>query len=71
MATRPRLNLRSTHFRDSYTAEVECLKLQSDIVREIISMQMRNEFVVNNIIREQLEKTYRMVTEQVENKWVY
>lgn len=40
-------------------------------MREIISMQMRNEFVVNNIIREQLEKTYRMVTEQVENKWVY
>ena len=71
MALRPRLNLNATHFKDSYLTETECLKQQHDIMREIIRMQMRNEFEANNHIREYLERTYRMVMEQVENKWVY
>lgn len=34
-------------------------------------MQMENEFNANNHIREYLEKTYRLVYEQIENNWQY
>ena len=71
MAGRPRLNLSSTHFKDSYTAEVELLKLQHEIMREVIRMQMTNEFEANNSIREYLERTYRLVMDQGDAKWQY
>ena len=32
-------------------------------------MQMDTEFRVNNDIREILEKTYRLVYEQIDNSW--
>ena len=44
---------------------------QNQIVREIIRMQMRNEFAVNNGIREYLERTYRLVMDQGDQKWQY
>lgn len=34
-------------------------------------MQMANEFRQNNDIREYLEKTYRLIYEQIDNKWQY
>jgi len=34
-------------------------------------MQMQVEFRANNEIREYLEKTYRLVYEQIDNKWQY
>lgn len=34
-------------------------------------MQMDVEFKANNEIREILEKTYRMVYEQIDNNWQY
>ena len=34
-------------------------------------MQMENEFKVNNEIREMLEKTYRLIYDQIENQWQY
>jgi hypothetical protein len=71
MGSRPRLNLSATHFKDSYQAEVELLILQHDLVREIIRMQMTNEFEANNSIREYLEKTYRLVMDQNDAKWQY
>lgn len=71
MAQRPRLNLNATHFKDSYTAETACLRAQHDLLREIIRMQMTNEFQANNQIREYLERTYRLVMDQVEDKWQY
>ena len=71
MAARPRLNLNASYFKDSYRAETECLKLQYEIVRELIRMQMQNEFETNNGVREYLERTYRLVMDQVENKVQY
>ena len=38
-------------------------------MREFIRMQMDIEYRVNNTIREALEKTYRLVYEQMENAW--
>lgn len=55
------MNLNGTHFKDSYKAETESLKLQSQIMREVMKMQMKKEFEQNNFIKEYLEKTYRIV----------
>ena len=67
MAKRPRINLAANHFRDSYKAEIEALDCQVQIMREFISMHMENEFKVNNEVREMLEKTYRLIYDQIEN----
>jgi len=32
---------------------------------------MTNEFKQNNEVREYLEKTYRLIYEQIDNKWQY
>ena len=40
-------------------------------MREFINMQMESEFKANNEIREMLEKTYRLVYEQMDNQWQY
>jgi hypothetical protein len=45
--------------------------MQHDLMREIIRMQMTNEFEANNSIREYLEKTYRLVMDQNDAKWQY
>lgn len=71
MALRPRYNLNGTHFRDAYRVESDQLRLKTEIVREVMRMQMQQEFEANNSIREYLERTYRLIMEQVENKWVY
>lgn len=40
-------------------------------MREFIAMQMDAEFKANNNIREYLEKTYRLIFEQIDNTWQY
>jgi hypothetical protein len=34
-------------------------------------MQMDNEFKINSELREMLEKTYRLIYDQIENAWQY
>ena len=71
MAKRPRLNLSANHFKDAYKAEIEALGYQTSILREFITMQMDNEFKTNSELREMLEKTYRLIYDQIENTWQY
>ena len=71
MAKRPRINAAANHFKDSYKAEIDALDYQAKIMREFIAMQMQNEFTVNNEVREFLEKTYRLIYEQIGNQWQY
>ena len=71
MAKRPRLNLSGAHFKDSYIAEIECLKTKTTLIRDIIKMLINNEFAINTGIREYIEKTYRLLHDQMENKWSY
>lgn len=71
MAKRPRLNLMANHFRDSYLAEVACLKQKRELIGQVVSMLIQTEFKENNTIREYLEKTYKLLHEQMENKWSY
>jgi len=44
MALRPKLNLNGSHFKDSYRAEIESFETQKNLLREVIRMQMKNEF---------------------------
>lgn len=69
MAKRPRMNLAANHFKDSYRAEIDVIDTQAQIMKEFIRMQMDIEFKANNDIREILEKTYRMIYEQIDNNW--
>lgn len=69
MAKRPRMNLTANHFKDSYRAEIDALETQASIMKEFIRMQMDVEYRANNDIREILEKTYRLIYEQIENTW--
>ena len=69
MAKRPRINLAAIHFKDSYRAEIDALETQIGIMKDFIRMQMDTEFRANNDIREILEKTYRLVYEQIDNQW--
>ena len=69
MAKRPRMNLAANHFKDSYRAEIDAIDTQASIMKEFIRMQMDVEFRANNEIREILEKTYRMIYEQIDNQW--
>ena len=71
MAKRPKLNLSGAHFKDSYTAEIECLKVKTGLVREIMKMLMASEFKENNAIREYVEKSYRLLHEQMQGLWRY
>jgi hypothetical protein len=71
MARRPRINLAANHFLDSYATEVKVLETQTKLIREFIKMQMDNELKVNQDVRECLEKSYRLIYEQLENKWQY
>ena len=71
MAKRPRINLAANHFEDSYLSEIKLLDTHSKLVKEFIKMQIQNETKQNNEIREYLEKTYRLIYEQIDNKWQY
>ena len=69
MAKRPRINLKATHFKDSYINEIKCLKQKTLLVQDIVTLLIKNEFKENNHIREYIEKTYRLLHEVMENKW--
>jgi len=71
MARRPRLNLQSTHFRDSYIVEIECVEERTALLRDVMKLLMKKEFAENTTIREYIEKTYRLLHDQMENKWAY
>lgn len=71
MARRPRLNLQSTHFKDSIETEIALLQERNEFMQELLRMLMKHEFQENTMIREYIEKTYRLLHEQMENKWNY
>lgn len=71
MARRPRINLAANHFADSYEVEIKVVVMQTKLVKEFIRMQIDNEKHQNDEVRESLEKTYRLIYEQMDNKWQY
>jgi hypothetical protein len=71
MAKRPRMNFAANHFRDSYRTEIALMQTQQSLVRKFIKLQMDTEFKVNNQVREYLEKSYRLIYDQLDNKQQY
>jgi len=69
MAKRPKLNLSGTHFKDSYKAEIEYVKIKNNLIRDIMKMLMEDEFKVNTSIREYIEKSYRLIHDQMSGKF--
>ena len=71
MARRPKLNLSGTHFRDSYEAEIECVKSKTELIRSVMKTLMADEYDVNKHTRDYLEKCYRLLHEQIQRKHSY
>ena len=71
MARRPKLNLSGSHFKDSYLAEIECLNEKTSLVRDLIKLIMNDEFKINDGIRQYIEKSYRLLHEQIQGKYKY
>ena len=69
MAKRPKLNLNANHFLDSYETEIEAIKKHSQLMKEFVKMQVNQELLANNNLRESLEKSYRLIYEQLEGKF--
>jgi hypothetical protein len=69
MAKRPKLNLSGSHFKDSYIAEVECLEAKTSLIREIMDLLMDTEVQENNNVKGYLEKSYRLLNEQLQGAW--
>jgi len=68
MARRPRMNLQANHFADSYDTETQALEKSTKLMKEFVKMQIDAEMAVNKNLRESLEKTYRLIHDQLENK---
>ena len=71
MARRPRLNLSGSHFKDSYTTEIDCYKAKTALVKDVVRMIMNDEYKVNTSVREYVEKSYRLLHEQIQGKFTY
>ncbi len=71
MATRPRLNLQSTYFQDSYDIETDCIKKHYSFLRMMIINQMRTEKSENRKLQGYLDMTLRMTHDFEKGKWKY
>lgn len=71
MARRPRLNLSGTYFKDSYIAEIECLKMKIKLLKQIMNQIIIDEKKVNNNTREYIEKAYRLLHDHITGKFTY
>ncbi|CDW83349.1 UNKNOWN [Stylonychia lemnae] len=71
MSLRPRLNLNSTYFRDSYQAEINCLDKHTELLQVIIKNQMLIEKEENKRVHAYLDLTYKIANDQIKGKWTY
>lgn len=71
MAERPRLNLDSNSFEDSYKLEIEILEKKIEILQNIVRFQITQEKKINANICDYIEKAHRMVIDNLDKKWDY
>lgn len=69
MAKRPKLNLNANHFLDSYEVEIQSVEKQAKLMKEFVRMQVSTEKLANQNLRESIEKSYRLIYEQLEGKF--
>ena len=63
--------MRANYFKDSYIMEIKSLREKCKLIRGIVNKLRKSEFNENNNTREYLEKTYRVLNDQMEKKWSY
>jgi hypothetical protein len=69
MAERPRLNLDSNSFEDSYKIELQILDKRLDLLRNVIRFQVSHEKRINENICDYLEKAHKLIKDSLNNKW--
>ena len=71
MAKRPRLNVDSTHFIDSYKSDIKYIDAMRELINEVVRDQKNRERNISNDIKEHLELKYRKINEHINRKWEY
>lgn len=70
-ARRPRLNLFSNYFRDSYEAEFKCLDAQFELIRLTVDYQIKLEKTENRRLQNALNLSYTLASQFEKNMWKY
>ena len=71
MAERPRLNLDSNSFEDSYKLELEILDKRKELLLNVIRFQVKSERAINENICDYLEKAHKILNDNIKGKWKY
>jgi hypothetical protein len=71
MARRPRLNLKASYFQDAYSAEVECVRKQFEVARQLVDLQINLEKTENTRLQDSLNLSYQMANLYAKNRWKY
>lgn len=71
MAERPRLNLDSYSFENSYKLELHILDKKLEFLKNIVQFQISTEHKVNGNICDSLEKAHKLINENINGKWKY
>lgn len=71
MAERPRLNLDSNSFEDSYKLEFDILDKRVQLLQNVIKFQIRNERKINENICDYLDRAHKYINDSLDNKWKY
>ena len=71
MAERPRLNLDSCSFEDSYKLELEILDKRKELLENVIRFQIKSEKLINENICDYLEKGHKILNDSIKGKWKY
>jgi hypothetical protein len=71
MARRPRLNLQANYFVDAYTQEIECLKKQFELTKQLVDLQVTLEKTENERLQKALQLSYDLADKFAENRWAY
>lgn len=71
MARRPKLNLSSTYFKDSYAAETEALRLKILLIRQTMNLLVNCERRENTNVRQYIDGCYQLLYEQAKGLWKY
>ena len=71
MAERPRLNLDSCSFEDSYKLELHILDKKLEFIRNVMQFQIERERKINEDISDYLEKAHKIINDNIDGKWNY
>ena len=71
IARRPRLNLESLYFQDSYRAEIACIDKNIELLDILIQNQIKIEKTENTHLHESLNMSYSLAQKKQKDGWSY